>query len=78
MSHVGSFRGPRFGRGRKHAVQIHWTGTQVVLVLGFLFIVVLLMMVGMYLGWWSLQEEEKTSSPPGQASAIRLLPNTRM
>lgn len=71
MSHIGSSSGPRFGRGRKHFLHKNWTRTEFALVLVFLLMVVLIVMLGMYLGWWSLREEEKTSSPQGQASVSR-------
>jgi hypothetical protein len=68
MSHSDS-SGPRYGRGRKRIVHTHWTRTEVALALSFLLVVVLVVMLGMYLGWWSLREEEQTSSP-GQASVL--------
>jgi hypothetical protein len=71
MSHIGSSSGPRFDRGRKHFVHNHWTRTEVALVLCFLLMVVLIVMLGMYLGWWSMREEEKSSSPQGLASVFR-------
>jgi hypothetical protein len=69
MSHSGSSGGPRYGRGRKHIVHTHWTRAEVALALSFLLVVVLVVMLGLYLGWWSLRQEEQTSSP-GQASVL--------
>jgi hypothetical protein len=70
-SHIGSSGGPRFGRGRKNFVRNHWTRAEFALVLVFLLMAVVIVMLGMYLGWWSLREEERTSSPQGPASVFR-------
>jgi hypothetical protein len=65
MQHAG-FGGPHLDRGRKRFVDRHWTRAEVALTLGFLVVLVLTVILGMYLGWWSARAEEveeKAASP---------------
>jgi hypothetical protein len=63
LTHIGS--GPHYGRGKKHIIRARRTRAQVAATLGFLIAVVLIVTLGMYLGWLTAQEEEheQTNSP---------------
>ena len=66
LTHIGS--GSHYGRGRKYGRRMHWTRAHIAVTLGFLIAVVVIVMVGMYFGWLSSQEEQ-TNSPVTKVSA---------
>ncbi len=74
----GQLRGgsPRRFRGRKWLVRQKLTKRQFVLVLVFLVFVVIALTLGMYLGWWLLQNEERDSETsalfPARPKEVRL------
>ena len=68
IMHIACGR-PHYGRGKKSLVYAHWTRSKLALAFGFLLLVALTVIVGMYFGWLSSQEEERSNSPETKVSA---------